>query len=97
MNILHLITMTVDFHDAAIPTFVSRCTEIDGAPYVLAKDIGLYYDLKADEDGDYRSFLARAGIPYIDREVSHKGETIGSHALLTEAASKLMRAVPNNG
>ena len=93
MNIHRLITLTVDCHDASVPLFIYRCNEIDAKPYVLAKDIGSHCGLKADDDGDYRSILTEAGIPFLHLEVSHKGDPLGPHALLMEADAKRMRSL----
>ncbi|MBY5868784.1 hypothetical protein [Rhizobium leguminosarum] len=79
-------TITIDSHDETIPVVRFRLVEIAGTNYHLAQDIGHHLGLKASEEGDYRSALVEAGIPFIDLVVFERDQPLGLHALLTEAA-----------
>ncbi|MBY3463490.1 hypothetical protein HFN80_05610 [Rhizobium laguerreae] len=93
MNFPRIKTVTVDSHDETTPVVRFRLVEIGGMNCHLARDIGHHLGLKADEDGDYRSALTEAGIPYNDLAIFDRDQPLGSHALLTEAAFNQARLV----
>ncbi|KQV84349.1 hypothetical protein [Rhizobium sp. Root1220] len=76
-----------------IKTLTIRFVEIDGTAYIPARDFGQSLGLTADEDGDYRSALTEAGIPYTDLAIFDQDEPLGPHALLTEADFNQARSV----
>jgi len=93
MSHLRIKTMTIDSHDESIPVVSLRFVEIDGINHHLARDVGRYLGLKVDDDGDYRSVLTKAGIPFVDLPVFHRDQPLGLHALISEAAFNQARGV----
>ncbi|WP_156828758.1 hypothetical protein [Rhizobium sp. 42MFCr.1] len=84
--------MTIDPHDEDKPTFSLRMAELDGEMHYLAKDICSLYDLRVDDDGDYRSVLSQFEIPFRELMVDSQGGLIGPVALMTETAHKQLVA-----
>ncbi len=86
-----IVTTTVDFHNGK-PALKFRSVEVDGIPYIVAKDVCSIYDLPADADGDARSALKTHGIEFRESVIDNLGEIIGPVALITEADRATIQA-----
>lgn len=91
MTYPRIVTTTVDFHNGK-PALKFRSVEVDGIPYVVAKDICSIYDLPADLDGDARTALKAHGIEFRENVIDDLGEIIGPVVLITEADRAKLQA-----
>lgn len=77
-------TITIDNHDDQPPMKWRAVLCDDGILRILTRDYAPYLDLKADDDGDYRSTLETFGVPFMEQAVESHGEIIGPVTLVTE-------------
>ena len=84
-------TTTIDFHNGK-PALKFCSVEVDGIPYIVAKDVCSIYGLPADADGDARSALKAHGIEFRESVIDNLGEIIGPVALITDADRAKLQA-----
>lgn len=83
-TIPHIKTVTIDHHDDKPPMKWRAILCDDGLLRILTRDYAPYIDLKADDDGDYRSTLEAFGVPFVEQKVDNLGEIIGPMTLVAE-------------